>query len=156
MLLHPPAKPGIPTTCLKPMPALVHIATAKLHMSQPKLINRPAQVLLPQPMFFCGTPMVIDAPPKETGGLGCLVYLIDGRNGRGKQLPHDDRNIGKMCSFQSLLVFLASSEYCTTPTLLHIANRRYNGGPRYSCWSERRNNGWREDQRRWKSRYPIS
>lgn len=66
-------------------------------MPQPKLINRLAQVLLPQPMAFCGTPMVITAPPKETGGLDRLVYWINGRNCQGKQLPHDDRNIGKMC-----------------------------------------------------------
>ncbi|MCH5718263.1 hypothetical protein [Niabella hibiscisoli] len=57
------------------MPAMVRIATAKLHIPQPKLINRPAQVLLPQPMVFRGTPMVIDAWPKETGGLSCLAYL---------------------------------------------------------------------------------
>jgi hypothetical protein len=49
---------------------MVHIATAKLQILQPKLINRRAQVLLPQPMAFCGTPMVITTRPKETGGLG--------------------------------------------------------------------------------------
>jgi len=95
MLLHPPAKPGTPTTCLKPVPAIVRIATAKPHMPRTKVINRLAQILLPQPMVFCGTPMVIDARPKETGSLGCLVYLINGGNGQGKQLLHDNRNAGE-------------------------------------------------------------
>ncbi len=76
---------------------MVRIASAKPHIPKPKLINRPAQVLHPQPMFFCETPMVITAPPKETGGLDRLIYLINGRYCKGKQLSYDDRNIGKMC-----------------------------------------------------------
>ncbi|MGN7787293.1 hypothetical protein ACTJIJ_22355 [Niabella sp. 22666] len=101
MLQHPPAKSGIPTTCLKPMPAMVRNATAKPHIPQPKLINGPAQVLYPQPMVFCGTPMVIDARPKETGEVDVLVYLINGRYCKGKQLSYDDRNIGKNVLFSA-------------------------------------------------------
>lgn len=80
---------------------MVCIATAKPHIPQPKLINRPAQVLLPQPMVFCGMPMVIDARPKEAGGLGRLVYLIYGRYCKGKQLSYDDRDIGKNVLFSA-------------------------------------------------------
>ncbi|MCH5718203.1 hypothetical protein [Niabella hibiscisoli] len=89
------------------MPAMVRIATAKPHLPRPKLINRPAQVLLPQPMFFCGTPMVIDARPKETGSLGRLVYWINGR--KLIKTLFTEKTIGKLSIQKTHLIELVST-----------------------------------------------
>ncbi len=96
---------------------MVPVATAKLHIPQPKLINRPEQVLLPQPMLFCGTPMVSNIRPKETGGLGRLVYLSNGR--KLIKTLFTEKTITQIADFKNTLYEFRRSRYFS-PTAYSI------------------------------------